>query len=134
MKTKTSSPSHQSKRHSAVWTFAWVLTVLITTLGSKWTWIENKPFAILLLLLNVTMGVGMIWANKAYLDTGDELEKKIQLDAMALTLGATLVSGVAYLKMEQLNLIQGDAEVGVLVLFMGLVYILSVIIGKLRYR
>lgn len=76
----------------------------------------------------------MIWANKAYLDTGDELEKKIQLDAMALTLGATLVSGVAYLKMEQLNLIQGDAEVGVLVLFMGLVYILSVIIGKLRYR
>ena len=45
---------------------------------------------------NVLAGVGMLLANKRNLQALDELQRTIQLQAMAWSLGAGLVGGVAW--------------------------------------
>ena len=138
MKETENTPSWATKTRKLtvnlmVWTFAWVITVAIFTFGPKFLWHGNKTLTILALILNVGMGVGMIVANKVFLRGSDEMQQKIQLDAMAATLGATLVGGIAYATMDTTNLISGDAEIGFLIMFMGLFYMASAIIGRLRY-
>ena len=117
-----------------IWTLAWVLTVALSTFGPKFLWNYDTTLTTLALILNVGMGVAMILANKVFLADSDEMQRKIQLDAMALTLGAVLVGGIAYSTMDQTNLIAGDAEIGFLIMFMGITYMISIFVGRLRYQ
>jgi hypothetical protein len=126
--------SQKATLNLMVWTATWVVTVAIATFGPKFIWDGGKWYTILALGLNLGVGIGMILANKNFLDICDELQKKIQLEAMGLTLGATLVGGIAFSLMDQTNLIRGDAEIGFLVLFMGLFYMACIVVGNLRYR
>ena len=116
-----------------VWTIAWVLTVALSTFGPKFFWDYQKTLSALAVVLNVGVGLGMILANKVFLKESDEMQQKIQLDAMAISLGTTLVGGIAYSTMDQVNLISGDAEIGFLIMLMGITYMLSIMIGRKRY-
>ena len=51
------------------------------------------------------IGFGMIRMFRQYLLGLDELQRKIQLDAMALSLGVGLVVGVSYELLEDIKLI-----------------------------
>lgn len=116
-----------------LWTLGWVLTVALATFGPKFIWAHNKALTTIALLINIGAGVGMILANKNHLSSCDELQQKIQLEAMGITLGATLVGGIVFTIMDQSNLISGDAEIGFLIMFMGIIYVISTVLGKLRY-
>ncbi len=118
----------------AVWTFAWVVTVTLVTFGHMYLWNETKGITILAMVLNIAVGVGMILANRNYINGGDELERKIQLEAMGLTLGLTLIVGIAYSLLDATNLIPGDAEISFLVIFMGLTYVAAVYFNTKKYR
>lgn len=117
-----------------VWTAAWTASVALSTFGPKFFWDYNTLLTALSIAINLGAGYGMIMANKEHLKSQDEMQQKIQLDAMAVTLGAVLVVGIAYSTMDQTNLISSDAEIGVLILFMGITYIISTIVGRIRYR
>lgn len=121
-------------RKLALWTLAWVVSVALVTLGHTLLWHGNKGITILALILNVIIGIGMIMANRAYINNGDELERKIQLEAMGLTLGLTLIVGIAYSLLDTTNLIAMDAEIGLLVMFMGLTYMTAVFVNTKKYR
>ena len=137
-KENTSAENWKQKACSStiklmLWTFAWVLTVALASFGPKFLWSGNKLITILSLLINVGFGIGMVFANKAHIDSMDELQQKIQLEAMGITQGATLVGGIAYTIMDSSNLISGDAEIGLLVGFMGICYMVTVVINRFRY-
>ena len=95
----------------AWWTGAWLVTILV----------------------NVAAGIGMIVANKQHLDGLDELQRKIQLEAMAIALGVGLVAGLAYSTLDVANVIAGDAEISFLVILISLTYIGGVLIGRRKY-
>jgi len=76
----------------------------------------------------------MIMANKRHLNGLDEMHQKIQLEAMALSLGVGLVLGLAYSNLDVTNIIESDAEISHLVIVMGLTYLGGVIAGLKRYR
>jgi hypothetical protein len=76
----------------------------------------------------------MVLANRQLLEGSDELEKKIQLESMALTLGLTLVVGIAYSLLDTANVIPWDAEISFLVIFMGLCYMTAIAVNQKRYR
>lgn len=118
----------------AIWTMAWTISVALVTFGHSMLWGGNKNITILAIVLNVAIGVGMILANRNYVNQGDELERKIQLEAMGLTLGLTLIMGIAYSMLDQTNVISMDAEISFLVIFMGLTYITTVFINTKKYR
>jgi hypothetical protein len=116
-----------------VWTAAWVATMALATFGPIFLWSDGR-MSLLAILVNLAIGFGMIMAHKRYLQGLDEMQQKIQLEAMGVSLGVGLVVGLAYSNLDLANVIASDAEIGVLVLLMGLTYSASAIAGCLRYR
>ena len=47
----------------------------------------------------------MIWANRNLFNYYVELERKLHLEAMELTLGLTLITGLSFSLLDQTNLI-----------------------------
>ena len=115
------------------WTAAWVVTLAIATFGPVFLW-ESRVLTSGALLVNVAAGTGMIVANKNHLMVLDELQRKIQLEAMALALGVALVAGLAYSTADATNLIPFDAEIGFLVFIVCAAYGLGIFLGHRRYQ
>ena len=118
----------------AFWTFAWTLSVALATFGGKYLWEGNQLLNVAAIGLNLLIGVLMILANRNLVENLDELEKKIQLESMGLTLGLTLVVGLAYSLLDITNVIPWDAEISFLVVFMGLCYLTTTLLNSRRYR
>ncbi len=116
------------------WTGAWVLTMAVANFGPIAVWDSNKLVTLIAILVNLVIGFGMIMANKRHLKGLDEMHQKIQLEAMALSLGVGLVAGLAYSNLDVSNLIAFDAEISHLVILMGLTYMTGVFAGLKRYR
>lgn len=118
----------------AYWAGAWVLTMAIANFGPKLIWQFNETLTILGILVNVAVGFGMIIANKRHLKGLDELQQKIQLEAMGLTLGVGLVLGLGYSNLDVNNIIPFDAEISHLVILMGLTYMAGIYAGARKYQ
>ncbi len=116
------------------WTAAWVISLGITAFAPKFIWDFNTPLTIISVLINIAVGFGMVWANKTYLNGLDELQRKIQTDAMGLTLGVGLVMGNSYELLEDIHLIPFQPEIPHLVILMCLTYFIGMVIGKARYQ
>lgn len=97
-------------------------------------WQSNQSLTALALLINLGMGVGMITALRRHLNGLDELQRKIQLEAMALCLGVGLVGGMAYSTLDVTNLIPFDAQISHLVILMSLTYLAGVLLGNRKYQ
>jgi len=117
-----------------LWTAAWVLTMAIANFGPRFIWDSNVTLTIVAILVNLAVGLGMILANKRHLKGLDEMHQKIQLEAMALSLGVGLVVGLAYSNLDLTNIITTDAEISHLVILMSLVYAAGVFAGVRKYR
>ncbi|MDQ9093102.1 hypothetical protein RC083_16110 [Pseudoalteromonas haloplanktis] len=81
----------------AKWTLGWVLTLALASIGPGSLWAEtNTLFSIVAVIINICAGIMMIMANKRHLSGLDELQQRLHLNAMAITLGGSLVFGLAY--------------------------------------
>ena len=118
----------------AVWTLAWVLSTALAAFGPEFMWKDSSMLSGSAIVMNFLIGIGMIFANIHHITSLDEMLQKIQLQAMGITLGATLVAGISYSLMDATNVIAADAEISLLVIFMALTYMASVGIGYQRYR
>jgi hypothetical protein len=117
----------------ALWTWTWVATLALATFGPIFLWEENKSVTLLAIVINLINGGLMVLANVKLFRHYDELEQKIHAEAMGLTLGATVIVGLSYSLLDQTNLIQSDTEIGSLVLFIGVTYLISLLINRKKY-
>jgi len=135
---KTKENCVSNTRHTTLnlsyWSGAWVLTMALVAFGPKFLWEENATLTIIAILVNLGFGIGLIFANKKHLNSLDELQRKIQLEAMALTLGVAVIFGLTYSNLDVTNLIGYDAEISHLVILIGVTYLAGSVIGTLRYR
>lgn len=118
----------------AIWTGAWVVTQALAVYGPGQIWQPGESLTALALLINLGAGVGMIMAIRRHLNGMDELQRKIQLEAMALCLGVGLVGGMAYSTLDATNLVPVDARISHLVIAMALTYLAGVIWGHRKYQ
>ena len=118
----------------AIWTLAWLLSTALATFGPEFIWMDQPMLSGGAIGLNFLIGIGMIIANIHHITSMDEMLQKIQLQAMGITLGVTLVSGISYSLMDTTNLIAADAEISFLVILMGLTYMAAVGIGYRQYK
>ena len=116
------------------WTGAWVVAMAVANFGPEFIWQSNEWLTILAILINLGVGFGMIVANKRHLNGLDEMHQKIQLEAMALSLGVGLVVGLGYSNLDVTNIIAFDAEISHIVIVMGLTYAAGVFAGLRKYR
>ncbi len=128
----------ENKRKStiqlAIWTWTWVVSLALASFGPRFIWNENPLITTIAIVINVAMGVMMIIANRNLFNHYDELERKIQLESMAVTLGLTIVVGLAYSLLEQTKLINHKAEISILVFFMSFTLIAALYFNRRRYK
>ncbi|MFL2665957.1 MAG: hypothetical protein ACJ0NM_01035 [Flavobacteriaceae bacterium] len=115
------------------WTLAWVASLAFLTGAENSLW-DNIIFTQIGLIINLAIGIGMIIANKNLFKTYDELQKKIQFEAMAITLGLAVVVGLTYEVSFDFGVINSEPEFEYLMLFISFSYIASNIINARRYR
>ena len=117
----------------AIWTWTWVATLAVATFGPKFIWENSTLWTTLAICINLINGVLMILANRSLFNHYDELERKIHLESMGLTLGATVIVGLSYSLLDITNLITSDAEISYLIMFMSVTYIITLLINRKRY-
>jgi len=135
--TKSDSWAARNMKNTLVvfyWTLAWLLATALVRFGPEYVWQSNQLLTGLAILLNVIIGFGMVLAVKRYLMGLDEMQQKIQMDAMALSLGVGLVVGLGFQSMGQSNLIPFDAEISHMIMLMSLTYIVGILAGLRKYR
>ena len=121
-------------RQLARWTGAWIATCAVMAFGPKFLWHNSPVFTALAIGLNVCVGIGMVVANKKYLVELDELQRRIMLNAMGITLGVALIAGIPYSVMSSYDMIPFKADVAHLLMLMGLTYAAANVYGQRRYR
>jgi ABC-type transporter Mla maintaining outer membrane lipid asymmetry permease subunit MlaE len=100
--------------------------------GPEFIWSSDKLLAALAIHLNVGAGIGMIVSYVRHLEAIDEMMRRIQLEAMAISLGVGIVGGITYSLLDTTNLIAFDAEIGHLVALFGLTYLAAILVGLKR--
>lgn len=133
-KTEWQQQTIINTKRLATWTTFWVITMAIVNFGPEFIWGDNAIITLFTIVLNLAVGVGMIWANKVHLHGLDELEQKVQLNAMAIALGVGVVFGLGYSNLDVTNMIPFDAQISHLVMLIGITYLISTIIGLRKYQ
>ncbi len=117
-----------------LWTLSWTLSMAIATFGPQFLWNEESVGTLLAIIVNLILGIRMILANRKFINSGDELQKKIHLESLGLTLCLAVIVGLSYSLLDQKNLISGDAEISVLVFFHGITYLVTMPINNRKYK
>lgn len=116
------------------WTGAWVLATAGAVFGPRFLW-EFKPLLTILgVLIQLGIGFGMVMAFKQHLQGLDEMQHKIQVDAMALSMGIGLVVASSYQLLEDIKLITFEPEIPHIIILMALTYMIGVFLGNRRYQ
>lgn len=137
MRTQDCTGGHQEATRAtarlAIWTLAWLATLALATFGPNSWW--HEPVASwAAVALNLAVGIGWIVAHARYLRGIDELQRKIMQDALTVTLGFGWVGGFAYVVADGAELIAGDVDLAVFPALLGVVYMITIAVGHLRYR
>lgn len=118
----------------ALWSGAWVATSALMGFGPRFLWNKALLFTLLAVGLNFAVGVGMILANKRYVAELDELQRKVYLNALGITVGVALIVGIPLSVMGTYHVIPFHADISHLVMIMGLTFVVSNLYGTWRYR
>lgn len=118
----------------ALWTLAWVATLALARFGPTLLWDSHSVTSWAAVATNLALGIGWIVAHARYLRRIDELQRKIMQDALAVTLGVGWVGGFSYVVADAAGLIAGDVEIGVFPALLGVVYMIAIVVGNIRYK
>ena len=116
------------------WNGAWGAATALMAFGPRFLWNKALVFTLLAVGLDVAVGVGMILANKKYVMELDELQRKVQLHSMGITLGVAVVAGVPFSVMDAYHVIPFHADIAYLLILMSLTFAVSNLYGTRRYR
>jgi hypothetical protein len=118
----------------ALWTLAWVATLALASFGPSHLWDSQPVASWAAVATNLAVGIGWIVAHARFLRGIDELQRKIMQDALAVTLGVGWVGGFAYVVADAADLIADDADIGAFSALLAVVYMITFVVGQLRYR
>ena len=114
---------------------AWALTLIIATAVTEYV-ADSQYFVAVMafsIMLHVGVNVGLILKYKRLLSLLDELERKIQFDALALSAGVALGGCSVYSILENANIV-ASVEINVIIMLIAFTYSIALIVGRMRFR
>ena len=108
-----------------IFTSIWVASVALLTFGPKVWWEYHVLTTLLVIALNLLTGAMMLFAFFRHLKSMDELQRQTHLEAMALTLGITMIFTVVYGSLPTAQLLADTHPTNILFV-MGITYMLAV--------
>ena len=116
-----------------LWALAWAVTLVLTSYLSDYEWYSSTTPTMIGFVIHTGIGLGMLLAYKRFLRELDEMERKIQLDALAMSVGVTVVGFSAYSILERGGFLP-DLKPSYLIVLIALTYMIGIIIGRVRYQ
>jgi len=110
---------------------AWAVTMVLADKAELYGWHSSSMISIIAIVVNTGLGLGMIMAFMRFLKGMDELQQKIQLNSLAMSVGVGIVGGFTYSLLATANFI-ADAEASDVLLIMSVTYMVGVMIGQIR--
>ena len=130
---RLSARSIRSTMNYLLWTLVWAGSYVLADKAALLGWYQGTTSAAIAVAVNLALGVVMVAAYMRHLRAMDELQRKIQMDALALSVGAGIVGGFAMMLMRSTGLSNG-ADIHTLILLIFATHIASTLFGCLRYR
>jgi hypothetical protein len=124
-------PNHGNRRTVRAWSLAWAAAYAGSAFLTRFADLTG-PGVVALGAVTAAMGLGTLVAYRGYLRDADELQRKIELDALAIAVGAALVGGTAIHVLDQGALL-GEFALTAVLMSMIVGYIAAVIAGHRRY-
>ena len=138
MKTTSTDSIEQRCKHSTrsllIWTLGWLLSLALVAVGPDYLWNFNTLLTLGSIAINLIFGYRMIVANKRYLDGLDELQRKLHMNAMAISLGVSVVAGGIYGLLEPIKLLSTTPSPANILVIMALSYLASLLINTRKYQ
>ena len=131
--TRGDQEALRSVARLALWTLAWAATLALARFGPTHLW-DSQVASWAAVAANLAAGIGWIVAHARYLRGIDELQRKIMMDALAVTLGVGWVGGFAYVVADAADLVTRSVGAGVFPALLGVVYMVAIFASNIRYR
>ena len=114
-------------------TFIWIAMMIFIDKGILYGWFTSDMQINLLIAFDTMLGIVVIFMFIKLLKAMDELQRKIQFDALAFSMGTTFVASITYSLLTTAQIVK-DSETSDLILIMTVCYMASVIYGQVKYR
>ncbi len=118
----------------AAWTLFWVAVLALARFGPEHLWNDQKTVNWIAVAVSLLVGIGWIAAHARFLRELDDLQRKINMDALAITLGVGLVAGFTYAVAGHAGIVTVEGNIALLPILMAVVYVVAILIGNMRYR
>jgi hypothetical protein len=118
----------------ALCTLAWLATLAAARFGPASLWHDQPVVSWIAVVANILVGIVWIIAFARFLRAQDELWRKITQDALAVTLGVGWVAGFAYVVADAAGILGYDVGIALFAAMLGIVYLIAVGVGWIRYR
>lgn len=113
--------------------FLWAFSLGISVWCASEGWLDNIAALVALFSINCFIGVAMIVNFRRFLIELDDLERKIQLDALALSVGITVIWFSSGSILSLAGVID-NIEPSSLIVTISLSYIVGIVVGRVKYR
>jgi hypothetical protein len=136
IESNTNNIERRTKRNTqalAIWTGAWLASLALVAFGPLYLWNYQQVITIFSIVLNMGMGYKMIMANKKNLEDLDELQQRIHLLAMALSLGVSMVFGAVFGLLETVKLVAFHPNPSSVLFVMGITYGVGMLLSHRKY-
>ncbi len=128
----TTENSRRNELRTALSTLIWVGSWLLVLKAIKSEILTPGPLAYAAILATIALGVITVISFIHMLREADELQRKINLDALAFSVGVGVVGGLTSQLLTVVGLVPEDAFTYIITAMM-VSYSLGVIIGHRRY-
>ena len=112
--------------------FAWAGTLAISTICAEYTWYDAVLPITIAFVVHMGIGLAMVFSYRKFLIELDEMERKIQQDALVLSVGVTIIGFSSYSILEGAGVVS-ELSPSSLIVLMALAYMTGIIIGRIRY-
>ncbi|MCK8046390.1 hypothetical protein MSG37_16005 [Shewanella sp. 1CM18E] len=110
----------------------WAATLMLSTYLTEGEQL-NGVILTIVFSLHTLIGIAMLVSYRHFLIQLDEMERKVQLDALALSVGVTIICFSSYSILENGATVP-PLNAAYLIALMALTYMVGIIKGRINYR
>lgn len=133
--TASNSPAASKRNHALVmlWLIVWMASYIVADKAELRGWHDSDALSAMAIAIVSAIGIGVMFTYLRFLHELDELQRRIQLTALAFAMGIGLVGSVAYSLLITAGFVT-DPEINVVIMLMGGAYVVALGYSQVRYR
>ena len=116
-----------------LWSLAWTGSMVLVDKAVLYGWYTESFYSVIGIVVNALLGLVVVRTFLRHLGDMDEMQRKIQLDALALSMGVGFVGSFTYSLLTTTGFVT-DTENSDIILLMAVTYMASLSFTYLRNR